>query len=879
MGVPSLTLDTNGPMVDLSDQGLQKLEPNFPCPADTHTLILDRNHIMKLEHLERSHRLQQLSVGSNRLVRMMGVSQLTSLKVLNLPSNSIGCIEGLKELVHLEWLNLAGNNIKVMEQLNTCVALQHLDLSDNNISQIGDLTKLSALKTLLLHGNIITTLRAVPAFLPPHLSILSLAENEIRDLNEASYLAPLLDLEQLSIMSNPCVMATPSLPGCDYRPYMVSWCLSLKVLDGYVVSQKEGLKAEWLYSQGKGRMYRPGQHVQLVQYLASVCPLTSSSALQSAEDAKLEKILNKQRLHQRQLLQQTRPAPPRPTQLDVEQHRPEAPALVKHTGTTPPKNSTQVKHTGTTPPKNSTLVKHTGTTPPKNSPLHTGTTPPKNSPLHTGTTPPKNSTLHTGNTPPKNSTLHTGTTPPKNSPLHTGTTPPKNSPLHTGTTPPKNSPLHTGTTPPKNSPLVKHTGTTPPKNSTLHTGTTPPKNSTLHTGTTPPKNSTLVKHTGTTPPKNSTLVKHTDPAVQVNSWLGSEHSYAAPLTARTPTSAGEPLLLEDVQPDEGGLRGSLLSSESTFLLYPPSPHAAQSDSEEEETYEPDSLAPDAPRAAPGAGPDPETDRSLTEGHSLRADEELALGACGEGAAAGAEPRQEQEAGGRGDGSAAAVRIQAWWRGLFTRRFHPQAREVRSEIRLRRMQEHILFLSGEVERMQKEQEEERLQRLVQEEAVRFLWTQLQSVLDWQRSVQDPQQGAARAEPNGRGPAPQCPLQATASALTQACSEVSFPDSGFQSTGEPQGALEDSLCSGTGESLETVRAGAGRGGDSQDGSLLQQYLSSVQQLEEAEEGASEQAATPPARSPVPGLSARDSPSPSSVNWNEETERQNTLLEAGM
>ncbi|KAJ8256214.1 hypothetical protein COCON_G00200780 [Conger conger] len=634
MGVPSLTLDTNGPMVDLSDQGLQKLEPNFPCPADTHTLILDRNHIMKLEHLERSHRLQQLSVGSNRLVRMMGVSQLTSLKVLNLPSNSIGCIEGLKELVHLEWLNLAGNNIKVMEQLNTCVALQHLDLSDNNISQIGDLTKLSALKTLLLHGNIITTLRAIPAFLPPHLSILSLAENEIRDLNEASYLAPLLDLEQLSIMSNPCVMATPSLPGCDYRPYMVSWCLSLKVLDGYVVSQKEGLKAEWLYSQGKGRMYRPGQHVQLVQYLASVCPLTSSSALQSAEDAKLEKILNKQRLHQRQLLQQTRPAPPRPTQLDVEQHRPEAPALVKHT----------------------------------------------------------------------------------------------------------------------------------------------------------------------------------DPAVQVNSWLGSEHSYAAPLTARTPTSAGEPLLLEDVQPDECGLRCSLLSSESTFLLYPPSPHAAQSDSEEEET-------------------------------------------------------------------AAAVRIQAWWRGLFTRRFHPQAREVRSEIRLRRMQEHILFLSGEVERMQKEQEEERLQRLVQEEAVRFLWTQLQSVLDWQRSVQDPQQGAARAEPNGRGPAPQCPLQATASALTQACSEVSFPDSGFQSTGEPQGALEDSLCSGTGESLETVRAGAGRGGDSQDGSLLQQYLSSVQQLEEAEEGAGERAATPPARSPVPGLSARDSPSPSSVNWNEETERQNTLLEAGM
>lgn len=41
-------------------------------------------------------------------------------------------------------------------------------------------------------------------------------------------------------MSNPCIMATPSLPGYDYRPYIMSWCLNLKILDGYLVSQKEG---------------------------------------------------------------------------------------------------------------------------------------------------------------------------------------------------------------------------------------------------------------------------------------------------------------------------------------------------------------------------------------------------------------------------------------------------------------------------------------------------------------------------------------------------------------------------------------------------------------------------------------------------------------
>lgn len=41
-------------------------------------------------------------------------------------------------------------------------------------------------QTLLLHGNNITTLRTVPTHLPNHLSIFSLAENEIRDLNEVN---------------------------------------------------------------------------------------------------------------------------------------------------------------------------------------------------------------------------------------------------------------------------------------------------------------------------------------------------------------------------------------------------------------------------------------------------------------------------------------------------------------------------------------------------------------------------------------------------------------------------------------------------------------------------------------------------------------------
>nr|XP_046259538.1 centrosomal protein of 97 kDa [Scatophagus argus] len=762
MGVSDLQFDTNaGPVVDFSAQGMQKLDPSFTCSEDTHTLILDGNHIMKLDHLERSPGLQQLSVASNRLVRMMGVSRLTELRVLNLPNNSIGYIEGLRDLPHLEWLNLSGNNIKVIEQLSNCVSLQHLDLSDNNISTIGDLTKLVALKTLLLHGNSITTLRTVPAHLPAHLSILSLAENEIRDLNEVSYLAPLHSLEQLSIMNNPCVMATPSLPGFDYRPYIMSWCLSLKVLDGYVVSQKEGLKAEWLYSQGKGRSYRPGQHVQLVQYLATVCPLTSSPALETAEDAKLEKILSKQRFHQRQLLEETRGgcfSPPRPTQLNVETH---------------------------------------------------------------------------------------------------------------------SSPSH----------AVPQGGARDTK-----------KVSSPATAAAP-------------------SIRETEPVMQFNTWVSCDSSQPSLPVVRSPRHREEHIYLEDVQTDEDKLNGSMLSSESTFLPFVSDlePQLTHSDSEDEtETFEPDSLAlkrPALPRkhntnrtyhfppgdkqdrgleeevisgAAKTAGSldvrvstpqsDPETSSDFVKAEMKEAPKQDEVGTC-------VSKPSSMEA------DKAAVKIQSWWRGQHTRCCHPMAREVRSEIRLRRMQEHILFLSEKINRVQQQYEEERLQRLVQEEAVKFLWKQLQSMQQWKQSVDQqlaciPQDvtPAQISSPGLREPAP----PAASSTTNPSSTDVSFPDSGFQSTIDQQAAQEDSfLSSGTADSLKTVRAlspvcsgfvAGSDGVDSTDSSLLEQYLSSVQQREEeAEEVISDRTETPqPSSPPSPSKTAQSNSDPQKAADNQCVQR---------
>lgn len=44
---------------------------------------------------------------------------------------------------------------------------------------------------------------------------------------------------------------------------------------------------------------------------------------------------------------------------------------------------------------------------------------------------------------------------------------------------------------------------------------------------------------------------------------------------------------------------------------------------------------------------------------------------------------------------AATKLQASWRGFYTRNHHPRAKEVRHEIRLHRMQEHIISLNAEI----------------------------------------------------------------------------------------------------------------------------------------------------------------------------------------
>ncbi|XP_068921417.1 centrosomal protein of 97 kDa isoform X2 [Petaurus breviceps papuanus] len=769
-----------GEVVDWSGQGLQKLGPNLSCDADTHTLILDKNQIIKLENLEKCRRLIQLSVANNRLVRMMGVAKLTQLRVLNLPHNSIGYVEGLKELVQLEWLNLAGNNLKAIDQISNCTALQHLDLSDNNISQIGDISKLIILKTLLLHGNIITSLRTAPACLPRSLAILSLAENEIRDLNEISFLASLSELEQLSIMNNPCVMATPSIPGFDYRPYIVSWCLNLKVLDGYVISQKESLKAEWLYSQGKGRSYRPGQHIQLVQYLATVCPLTSTLGLQTAEDAKLEKILSKQRLHQRQLMCQ---------------------------------NQNEESSSSAASETEVTLA-----------PEHSGPAPGDQIVLESEPVIQVNSwvgaSAHEDHLYAVKSNLTTSVQTARFS----------RNDLHLEDIQTDEDKL--------NCSLLSSESTFMPVASGL-SPVSPTIELRLH------GINLDLEDDGTIIESLKEMKKQdVDKEVEKALWLSKESS---------------------IKPANG--EGNLETSDRDGILLRPELAAASDVSRDGVTHSPTDF--------PGTGGFRLSGVHLVNEGALSQiiSEKVPCRLFPEGSVA-----LDKDSTVFQRMNDAATKLQACWRGFYIRNYHPQAKEVRYEIRLRRMQEHIVCLTDEMKRLKKERDEEHIQKLVQEEVVRFLWNQVRSLQDWQQAVNQHLSSASQSSApisstllsSQSSPlfiSSQEPSSASASDWFISDTEASqekvlpeFPDSGFHSSLAEQVHLqysfdsEKSSMGGSdsslmGNSLETVRYfqdtdtgdaseepnewNKDSSNNEQDRTLLEQYLTSVQQLEDADD----------------------------------------------
>lgn len=68
-----------------------------------------------------------------------------------------------------------------------------------------------------MHGNRISQLRQCERHLPQSIVMLTLASNSVTDLNEVSHLVHLTNLQEFTIVNNPCVKFTGN---CMY-PYQV----------------------------------------------------------------------------------------------------------------------------------------------------------------------------------------------------------------------------------------------------------------------------------------------------------------------------------------------------------------------------------------------------------------------------------------------------------------------------------------------------------------------------------------------------------------------------------------------------------------------------------------------------------------------------------
>lgn len=239
--------------------------------------------------------------------------------------------------------------------------------------------------------------------------------------------------------------------------------------------------------------------------------------------------------------------------------------------------------------------------------------------------------------------------------------------------------------------------------------------------------------------------------------MNDDHSYAVKNTFLHERNCHKELYLEDIQTDEDKLNSSLLSSESTFMpvasgLSPVSPTSDPKlcgislDLEDNDTTVIE-FAKDANR---GETVNKQEETSwLTKEHSSKVTEGVETqeqikdrvqlspdlvkanqtdaknsSASSEdqvlhsrpGNSVGAKLRvtmlcTEQVAGENSDSLAAtdqsadelqrmtkaATKLQACWRGFYARNYHPRVKEVRYEIRLSRMQEHIICLTDEIQK--------------------------------------------------------------------------------------------------------------------------------------------------------------------------------------
>jgi hypothetical protein len=106
--------------------------------------------------------------------------------------------------------------------------------------------------------------------LPVTIETFTIAENNITDLNQFSFLVNLKKLKHLTVMGNVATNVDFNRSSPDYRLFILYFCSFLFVLDGAAVTEFERSQARMLFMDCHGYPFNLGQHKELINYLVSV---------------------------------------------------------------------------------------------------------------------------------------------------------------------------------------------------------------------------------------------------------------------------------------------------------------------------------------------------------------------------------------------------------------------------------------------------------------------------------------------------------------------------------------------------------------------------------------------------------------------------------
>lgn len=152
--------------------------------------------------------MEELWLGKNKITELKGLDTLTNLKILSIQSNRLTSIAGLSKLQNLEELHISHNAIKEISGLEGNTNLRVIDISANPIEHLTGLKQLKLLQELWASNCKLSSFEEI--------------EQELRDKEELEtvyFEGNPLQRAQMALYRNKVRLALPQVKQIDASQY------------------------------------------------------------------------------------------------------------------------------------------------------------------------------------------------------------------------------------------------------------------------------------------------------------------------------------------------------------------------------------------------------------------------------------------------------------------------------------------------------------------------------------------------------------------------------------------------------------------------------------------------------------------------------------